>query len=70
MVGLNDVVQILDLSMQRRLRAFVFLLQFGQSRSVGWRLAGVDDRWLFPDFQAVQRLAQEALRRRRVGMSR
>ena len=34
MVGLDDVVRILDLSMQGLLRAFAFLLQFGQSYSV------------------------------------
>ena len=34
MVGLNGIVQILDLSMQSLLRAFAFLLQFDQSSSV------------------------------------
>ena len=52
--------------MQRFLREFPFPLQFGQRGGVGWRLVGVDDRWLFSDFQAVQCLPQKALHRRRV----
>jgi hypothetical protein len=37
-VSLDDVVQILDMSMQRRIRAFAFLLQRGQGDGVGRRM--------------------------------
>ena len=65
-VSLDDVVQILDLSMQRFLWTFAFLLQLGESGRVGRRLVRVDDRRLFPVLQAVERFAEEALRSRGV----
>ena len=40
--------------------------QPGKGGGIGRRLVGVDDRRLLPILQAVQRLAQETLRRRRV----
>jgi hypothetical protein len=52
MISLNDVVQILDLSMHRLFRTLALLLEFGQSGGVGWRLVGVDDRRLLPIFKA------------------
>src|SRR5271165_1265039 len=65
MVRFNDVVQILDLPVQRLLGASALLLQLGQSGGVGRRLVGVDDPRLLPVLQAAQRLAEKALRRRR-----
>src|SRR5271165_4126790 len=66
MVRFNDVVQILDLPVQRLLGTSALLLQLGQSGGVGRRLVGVDDPRLLPVLQAAQRLAEKALRRRRV----
>jgi hypothetical protein len=65
-VSLDDIVQVLDLSVQRFRGTLALLLQLSESGCVGRRLVGVDDRRLFPVLQAVQRLAEEALRRRRV----
>ena len=42
-VSLDDVVQVLDLSMQRLLGTSAFLLQLGESGGIGRRLVGVDD---------------------------
>jgi hypothetical protein len=47
-VGLDDVVQILDLAVLRVLRALAFGLQLGESGGVGRRFVGVDDLRLFP----------------------
>jgi len=52
--------------MQRLFGTSAFLLQLSESGGIGRRLVGVDDPGLLPVFQAVQRLAKEALRRRRV----
>ncbi len=65
-VNFDDIVQILDLSVHRFPWTFALLLQLGESGRVGRRLVGVDDRRLFPVLQAVERLAEEALRSRRV----
>ena len=70
MVGLDDVVQVLDLSMQRLLRAPALLLQLGQGSAIGRRLVGVDDPELLLVLQAVQCLAEEALGRCRVARRR
>src|SRR5208337_2679003 len=66
MVRFNDVVHIFDLPVQRLLGTSALLLQLGQSGGVGRRLVGVDDPRLLPVLQAAQRLAEKALRRRRV----
>ena len=50
----------------RLLGAPALPLQLGRSGGIGRRLVGVDDGRLFPILQAVQRLAEEALGRRRV----
>ena len=58
-VSLDDVVQILDLSMQRFLWTFAFLLQLGESGRVGWRLVRVDDRRLFQSFRPLSTLPRK-----------
>jgi hypothetical protein len=63
MVGFDDIVQIFDLPMPRFLQAFAFGLQFRDRDPVGRRFVGVDDLRLFPGLQAVERFAEEALRR-------
>jgi hypothetical protein len=65
-VGLDDVVQILDLSVLCVPRAFAFGFQFGERGGIGRRLVGVDDLGLFPILQPLERLGQKTLRRRRV----
>ena len=42
MIGLNDVVQIFDLSMDRILRAFALGFERGDGRTVGESLVGID----------------------------
>jgi len=63
-VCLDNVVQILDLAMLRRLGTSALPLELGESGGVGRRVVGVDDARLLPVLQTVQRLAEEALRRR------
>ena len=65
-VGLDDVVQILDLPVLCGLWALAFGLQLGESGGIGRRLVGVDDLRLFPILQSPESLGKEALRRRRV----
>ncbi len=49
MVGFDDVVQILDLSMHRFFRTFALGLQFRDRDAVGWGFVRVDDIWLLPN---------------------
>jgi hypothetical protein len=65
-VGLDDVVQILDLLVLCVLRALAFGLQLGESGGIGRRLVGVDDLRLFPILQPPESLGKKTLRRRRV----
>jgi hypothetical protein len=60
-VGLNDVVQVFDLTMNSVVGAFTFLFQLGEGRGVGRRLVSVDDGRLLPIFEALQRLAEKPL---------
>ena len=59
MVGLNDIVQILDLSIHRLFGAFAFRLQFRDGNGVGRCLVRVDDFRLLPILQPVQHLAEK-----------
>jgi len=70
MVGLDDVVQILDLPVLGVLGTLAFGLQFGESGGIGRRLVGVDDLRLFPILQTPEALGQKTLRRRRVSRRR
>jgi Na+-transporting NADH:ubiquinone oxidoreductase subunit NqrB len=51
MIGFYDVVQILDLSMDRFLGAFAFGLQFRKRDPVGWSFVRVD--CLVPAFDGL-----------------
>src|SRR6516164_1778290 len=65
-VGLDDVVQILDLPVLCVLWALAFGLQPGESGGIGRRLVGVDDLRLFPILQPSESLGKKTLRRHRV----
>lgn len=62
-VGLDDVVEVLDLPVLSALRAPALGLQLGQRRGVGRRAVDVDHPRRLPGLQAPQRLAREALGR-------
>lgn len=76
MIGLNDIIQILDLPVHKLSWALAFGLQFRNRDPVGRRLVGVADRWLLPVLQAIQSLAQKSLscfgiaRRRQIEIDR
>jgi hypothetical protein len=63
MIGFDDIVQILALSMHSVLKTFAFGLQFRNRDTAGRCFVRVDDLRLLPILQTVQRLAKEALRR-------
>jgi len=58
-VGLDDVVEIFDLSVLGVRRALAFGLQISGSGGVGRRLVGVDDRRLLPILQAPVSLGEK-----------
>ena len=60
-IGLDDVVQILYLPVLHVLQALALGLQFGDGRTVGRRLVGIDLEGVFLIFQPLERLAEKAL---------
>lgn len=63
MIGLDDVVQTLDLPVHKLFRTLAFGLQLRDCDPVGRRLVGVDDRWLFLILPAIQGLTEKAFYR-------
>lgn len=62
MIGLDDVIQILDLPVKQLFWAFAFGLQLRNRDTVGRRLVGVDDGWLLPILSAIQGLTEKSFR--------
>ncbi|SMP37099.1 hypothetical protein SAMN06265374_4486 [Roseibium denhamense] len=60
-IGLNDIVQILDLAMSSVLWAFAICAQRGNGHALCENLIGIDRTGLFPVFQPSQDFAQEPL---------
>lgn len=64
-IGLDNVVQIFDLTVEGILGTFALRFQLANGRGIGRRLVRVDDMGFLPILQAIQRLAKKALRRLR-----
>ena len=69
-IRLDDVVEILDLSVFDVLRALAFLFQFTDRLGVASGFVGVDYSGLLPVFAALHSLAQKAFSRFRIARGR